>query len=162
MRLAALMLLSLLLLSGPGYGLAAAIDSFTFDTPGQEERFKRLSNELRCLVCQNQTIADSNADLAQDLRREVYGMVKAGQGDAEIIDFLVSRYGDFVLYRPPLNPVTTLLWTGPFILIAIGLFFMLRFIRQRVASSAAESDLSPEERSRLDALLANDAKETNP
>jgi cytochrome c-type biogenesis protein CcmH len=161
MRLASLLLCALLL-AVPSVGLAAAIDSFKFDSPEEEARFRQLSAELRCLVCQNQSIADSNADLAQDLRREVYGMVTAGQGNAEIVDFLVSRYGDFVLYRPPLNPVTVLLWAAPFALIAIGLFFMLRFIRQRVASApAGEAELSPEERARLAALLDNDAKEPN-
>jgi cytochrome c-type biogenesis protein CcmH len=132
----------------------AAIESFEFDSPEQEARFKALSGELRCLVCQNQSIADSNADLAQDLRREVYEMIKAGRGDAEIVDFLVARYGDFVLYRPPVKATTVALWVGPFVLIAIGLFFLLRFIRARVAVTApGEGTLSDEEQARLARLL---------
>lgn len=141
----------------------AAIESFEFDSPEQEARFKQLSGELRCLVCQNQSIGDSNADLAQDLRREVYQMIKAGQSDAEIVDFLVARYGDFVLYRPPVTTTTALLWAGPFLLIAIGLFFLLRFIRTRVATTAAgDGALSAEEQARLDALLQNPAKDQRP
>jgi len=137
----------------------AAIESFEFDSPEQEARFKQLSGELRCLVCQNQSIGDSNAELAQDLRREVFEMIKEGQSDAEIVDFLVARYGDFVLYRPPVNYTTALLWAGPFLLIAIGLFFMIRFIRTRVATTDGVGTLSAEEQSRLDALLQTPAKD---
>ena len=150
----------------PGLPLAlfaAAIDSYSFDSPEQEERFKRLSLELRCLVCQNQTIADSNAELAQDLRREVYEMVTAGQGDAEIIDFLVTRYGDFVLYRPPMRSTTVLLWVGPFVLIAIGMVLLVRFIRRRMAvTPAGETILTAEEQARLDSLLADRPEEPRP
>ena len=128
-----------------------------------EARARAISADLRCLVCQNQSIGDSNADLAQDLRREVYQMIKAGQSDAEIVDFLVARYGDFVLYRPPVTTTTALLWAGPFLLIAIGLFFLLRFIRTRVATTAAgDGALSGEEQARLDALLQNPAKDQRP
>lgn len=137
----------------------AAIDAFTFDTPEQAARFNRLSNELRCLVCQNQTIADSNAELAQDLRREVYGMVIEGKVDAEIIDFLVSRYGDFVLYRPPLKSTTLLLWAGPFVLAVIALLVLLRFISSRASAERREGTLTPAEQARLDALLADPTKE---
>lgn len=137
----------------------AAIESFDFDSPQQEARFKQLSGELRCLVCQNQSIGDSNAELAQDLRREVYEMIKAGQSDAEIVEFLVARYGDFVLYRPPVTTTTALLWAGPFLLIAIGLFFLVRFIRTRVATTGGDETLSAEEQARLDTLLQSPAKD---
>jgi cytochrome c-type biogenesis protein CcmH/NrfF len=87
-----------------------------------EKRLQKLSEELRCLVCQNQTIADSNAELAQDLRREVRGMIKDGKTDKEIVDFMVVRYGDFVLYRPPVKGITLLLWGGPIALMLLGFF----------------------------------------
>ncbi len=140
----------------------AAIESFEFDTPEQEARFKQLSGELRCLVCQNQSIGDSNAELAKDLRREVFEMIKEGQSDTEIVGFLVARYGDFVLYRPPVSTTTALLWAGPFLLIAIGLFFLIRFIRTRVATTDGDGTLSAEEQSRLDALLQTPAKDEHP
>ena len=87
------------------------------ENPQAEARLKALAVELRCLVCQNQTLADSNAPLAEDLRREVREMIAKNMSDKEIIDFLVTRYGDFVLYRPPLKTTTTLLWVGPFLLL---------------------------------------------
>ena len=92
----------------------AAIESYNFDTAEQEEAYNKLIFELRCLVCQNQNLADSNAELAQDLRREVYKMISSGQSENEVVDFMVARYGDFVLYRPPMNTSTALLWVGPF------------------------------------------------
>ncbi len=154
------LLLALVLgVAGPGQ---AAIETFTFDTPEQEVRFKELSGKLRCLVCQNQSIGDSNAELAQDLRREVYEMIKAGQSDTQIVTFLVDRYGDFVLYQPPVTPTTALLWIGPFLLIAVGLFFLIRFIRTRVATTSGDGELSAEEQARLDALLQPSAKDPRP
>ena len=152
------LLLALLLgLAVPGW---AAIETFSFDSPEEEARFKELSGQLRCLVCQNQSIGDSNAELAQDLRREVYEMIKAGRTNEEIITFLVDRYGDFVLYKPPMTATTALLWAGPFLLIAVGLFFLIRFIRTRVATTGAtEVELSAEERARAEALLETSGKD---
>ena len=92
--------------------------------PVVEKRLQALSEELRCLVCQNQTIADSNAELAQDLRREIRGMIASGKNDKDIIDFMVVRYGDFVLYRPPFKGITLLLWGGPIALMLLGLFIL--------------------------------------
>lgn len=155
-------LLLALLLGAVGVS-QAAIESFTFETPEQEARFKTLSGQLRCLVCQNQSIGDSNAELAQDLRREVYEMIKAGQSDQQIVTFLVDRYGDFVLYKPPVTTTTALLWAGPFLLIAIGLVLLIRFIRTRVAATAADDvALSSEEQARLDAVLESSTKEPRP
>jgi cytochrome c-type biogenesis protein CcmH len=121
--------------------------------PVAEKRLQKLSEELRCLVCQNQTIADSNAELAQDLRREVRGMIKDGKSDKEIVDFMVTRYGDFVLYRPPVKGITLLLWGGPIALLLFGLFALQRYLRQRALRIAAEAPLSAEETSRAEALL---------
>jgi len=127
------------------------------ENPQAEARLKALAVELRCLVCQNQTLADSNAPLAEDLRREVREMIANNMSDQEIIDFLVERYGDFVLYRPPLRPATTLLWIGPFLLLIIGgtaLFLALRR-RQQTLSDAVVSEADHE---RVKQLLSDGAK----
>ena len=144
-------------------GLAPAIASSTTEAalatdPVAEKRLQKLSEELRCLVCQNQTIADSNAELAQDLRREVRTMIKDGKTDKEIIDFMVVRYGDFVLYRPPVKGITLLLWGGPVALLLLGLFALLRYLHQRATRIATDPPLSTAETSRADALL----NETDP
>ena len=126
------------------------------DNPQVEARLKILAVELRCLVCQNQTLADSNAPLAEDLRREVREMITKGMSDREIIDFLVQRYGDFVLYRPPWKATTTLLWLGPFLLLiagATGLVFALR----RRQKKLADVTLSEEEHNRVAQLLSEGA-----
>jgi cytochrome c-type biogenesis protein CcmH len=121
--------------------------------PVAEKRLQHLSEELRCLVCQNQNIADSNAELAQDLRREIRGMIQAGKTDKEIIDFMVTRYGDFVLYRPPVKGITLLLWGGPIALLLLGLFALQRYLRQRARRMAEDRPLSAAEADRADALL---------
>lgn len=132
----------------------AAIGVYEFETAEQEARFKRLSEELRCLVCQNQNLADSNAELALDLRRQVHSMILAGKSDAEIVNFMTERYGDFVLYRPPFNAVTVLLWAGPFVLLLLGIVVLGRLVRQRAASAASDdAPLSTEEQQRLAQML---------
>lgn len=144
------LLLAALLLGMPGH---AAIEAYEFDDPRNEARFHDLAGELRCLVCQNQSIAESNADLAQDLRREVYEMIREGKSDEEIVAFLVDRYGDFVRYRPPVQPSTYLLWAGPTILLAIGLLVLVIVVRRRAGEKTDEA-LSEEERKRLDGALS--------
>jgi cytochrome c-type biogenesis protein CcmH len=117
-----------------------------------EVQVERLSTQLRCLVCQNQTIADSHAELAQDLKQEIREMATKGMTDQAIIDYLVSRYGDFVRYKPPFNPATSLLWLGPFGLLlagGIGLFVMLRR-RQKMTTDAP---LSADEARKVSELL---------
>ncbi len=131
----------------------ARFDTFVFETPQDEQRFKKLSAELRCLVCQNQNLADSNAELAMDLRRELYNMIKAGKSDAEIIDFMVVRYGDFVLYRPPVKPSTYVLWVGPLVLFVIGVVALVMFVRRRGDDVLAGGDLNSDEQNRLEGLL---------
>jgi cytochrome c-type biogenesis protein CcmH len=122
--------------------------------PVAEKRLQKLSEELRCLVCQNQTIADSNAELAQDLRREVRAMIKDGKSDQQIIDFMVTRYGDFVLYRPPFKGITLLLWGGPATLLVLGLILLVRYQRRRaIRVAAADQPLSADEAGRAEALL---------
>ena len=123
--------------------------------PVAEKRLQVLSEELRCLVCQNQTIADSNAELAQDLRHEIRGMIAGGKSDKEIIDFMVARYGDFVLYKPALTRKTAVLWFGPLALLVGGLVVIGVIVgrRRRTEQTEGSDTLSAEERKRLDTLL---------
>ena len=108
-----------------------------------EARLKRLEADLRCLVCQNQTLADSNAPLAEDLRREVRALAVSGKSDAEIREFLVARYGDFVLYKPPVRESTWLLWFGPFLLLGGGVAAWLAIVRRRRRQEAAVDEGAP-------------------
>jgi cytochrome c-type biogenesis protein CcmH len=145
-------LLALLLAVGPS--AYATIETYTFDTPEQERTYKHLIDELRCLVCQNQNLADSNAELAQDLRRKTYEMVKAGKSSEEIVDYMVQRYGDFVLYRPPLRGTTVALWAGPFLILAVGVAVLMRVITRRRNDTAETDDAA--ELARVERLLAAD------
>ena len=124
--------------------------------PQLEKRAMSLAEELRCLVCQNQTIADSNAPLAVDLREQVREKLKQGQSDAEIIDYMVQRYGDFVRYRPPVKAATLLLWFGPAVLLLVGLFVLVR--RLRAPRTEPVAPLSEAERARAASLLGEDAR----
>jgi cytochrome c-type biogenesis protein CcmH len=117
-----------------------------------EKRMVAISDELRCLVCQNESLSGSHAELAQDLRREIRTMINEGKSDKDILDFMVARYGDFVRYRPPMKPTTWLLWGGPFVLLAGGIAALIAFLRRRVKEDAAPV-LSEEERRRAAALL---------
>jgi len=126
--------------------VAGPMDAFEFDSPEQEDLFHKLSGELRCLVCQ--AISDSNAGLAQDLRKEIHDMILSGKTEDEIITFMVERYGDYVLYRPPFKPLTWMLWFGPVIAFILGLFYVVRFIRSQKTSEDA-GELSAEETERL-------------
>jgi cytochrome c-type biogenesis protein CcmH len=143
------LLLSLLLWLGTALG--GTLASYEFDDPADKEAFRALIEEIRCLVCQNESLAGSNAELAQDLRQEVYDMFRAGKDKEEIITFLVDRYGDFVLFRPPLKPSTYPLWFGPVILLMIAAFFLFRALRRKKASP--ETELSEQEQARLAAML---------
>jgi len=122
------------------------------EDPVVEKRLIKISAELRCLVCQNESLAGSQAELAKDLREEVRGLIKEGKSDREVKDFLVSRYGEFVLYRPQIKPTTYLLWGGPFLLLFIGLFALVRFLKQR-SKMVVDTPLSDEEKKRAEALL---------
>jgi cytochrome c-type biogenesis protein CcmH len=122
------------------------------DDPALEKRVMSLSEELRCLVCQNETLAASQADLAVDLRREIREQMKAGKSEKEIITFLTARYGDFVLYRPRVTPATYLLWFGPFALMVSGLGLLYYYLKQR-RELITQQPLSPEEHHRAEELL---------
>jgi cytochrome c-type biogenesis protein CcmH len=118
--------------------------------PNLEKRVASLAHELRCLVCQNQTLADSNAPLAVDLRNQVREQLAAGRSEQDVIDFMVARYGDFVLYRPPFKASTVLLWGGPFLFLLFGIWFLIRRVRRQ---ALPERELSEAERARAAKLL---------
>lgn len=135
------------------YSLAAAAADpavFEFSDPAREQRFQEITAELRCLVCQNQSLADSHAELAGDLRREIFAMMQAGRTDREIIDFMIKRYGEFVLYRPPITLKTLALWFGPAVILCVGILFLVRTVRHRRGQSVT---LAPAERERVARLL---------
>ncbi|CAD5199719.1 cytochrome c-type biogenesis protein [Pseudomonas sp. FEN] len=132
----------------------AAIDTYEFANDAERERFHDLTKELRCPKCQNQDIADSNAPIAADLRREIFRMLGEGKDNQQIIDFMVDRYGDFVRYKPALSGKTALLWFGPVGLLLVGFIVIAVIVRRRrTEGDAAPDALSAEERQRLDHLL---------
>jgi cytochrome c-type biogenesis protein CcmH len=137
----AVVLAALLVLAGQ----ALAIDTeAAFDDPVLQHRYESINRELRCLVCQNQTIADSNATLAQDLRREVRDMIAAGKTDEEIREFMIERYGDFVLYRPRMSAQNFLLWAAPALLLLIAAVVLVRVVRRRAQETDIEETDGPE------------------
>jgi len=154
-------LVSLLLLCAIApFAVAKEAQSTSGDDPAVEQRLKNLSQQLRCLVCQNETLADSQAFLAEDLRREIREQIIAGKSDKEIIEFLTARYGQFILYRPRVTPTTYLLWFGPFVLLLGGLWILFNYIKHR-RDSLQEKPLSADEHRRAEELLAsNSGKET--
>ena len=117
-----------------------------------EQRMQALTQQLRCLVCRNETLADSPADVAEDLRRQIRDQMKAGKSDQEIVAFLTQRYGDFVLYKPPVKSTTYLLWFGPFVLLIGGTFLLYKYLGQR-RRLIADKPLTDEERKRAEELL---------
>ena len=133
----------------------AAIDTYEFANDAERDRFRELTKELRCPKCQNQDIADSNAPIATDLRREIYRMLGEGKDNQQILDFMVARYGDFVLYKPALTSKTAVLWFGPLALLVGGLVVIGVIVgrRRRTALVEGSDTLSAEERQRLDTLL---------
>ncbi|MBU3547895.1 cytochrome c-type biogenesis protein [Polynucleobacter sp. P1-05-14] len=129
------------------------------DDPVTEQRLISISEEMRCLVCQNESLAGSRSDLANDLRREIRILIKEGKSDDQIRSFMVERYGDFVLYRPPVKPVTWLLWIGPFVILGLGIAGLLIYLRRR-NSSLPDITLTDTDNQNIDALLnASDKKE---
>jgi cytochrome c-type biogenesis protein CcmH len=146
-RLACLLLLALAMATGFAKDAAPLAED-----PAVEARLIAISEEMRCLVCQNESLAGSRSDLANDLRRELRTLIKAGKTDAEIREFMVARYGDFVLYRPPVKPTTWLLWAGPFLLMITGVVVLLVYLRRR-NRAVGDEVLTDEESSRAAALL---------
>jgi len=128
------------------------------DDPLTEQRLISISEEMRCLVCQNESLAGSRSDLANDLRREIRILIKEGKSDEQIRTFMVERYGDFVLYRPPVKPITWLLWIGPFLILLIGIGGLLTYLRKR-DRSVPSLNLTEEDNRRIDALLHDGGKD---
>ena len=133
----------------------AAIDTYEFKNDAERDRFRELTKELRCPKCQNQDIADSNAPIATDLRREIFRMLGEGKDNQQILDFMVARYGDFVLYKPALTSKTAVLWFGPLALLVGGMVVIGVIVgrRRRTEQTEGSDTLSVEERKRLDTLL---------
>jgi len=151
MRLLTGLLLSLVLVASA----QAAIDTYTFKSEAEREQFRQLTAELRCPKCQNQNIADSNAPIATDLRREIFRMLEEGQDNQQITDYLVARYGDFVRYKPALNSSTWLLWFGPAGLLLGGVLLLGVIVlrKRRAQKGNSIKALTQQEQARLDALL---------
>lgn len=159
MKRAHVMLLLLCMIATPSFAQVRRPEPIK-DDPAIEQRLQKLSQELRCLVCQNETLADSRADLAEDLRDEIREQMKAGKSDKEIIAFLTERYGQFILYRPQVTPTTYLLWFGPFVLLLIGLVVLFAYIKQR-RELIPEQPLTSDERKRAEDMLRSaSGKET--
>lgn len=140
--------------------IASAKDAVPLaDDPVTEQRLIAISEEMRCLVCQNESLAGSRSDLANDLRKEIRILIGEGKTDKQIREFMVERYGDFVLYRPPVKPITWLLWIGPFVILLAGIIGLLVYLRRR-NQSVPSTTLSAEDNRRIDALL-RDAKSSS-
>lgn len=142
------MLAACLLISSPAF----AKDAQPNEDPQIEQRMKHLTEQLRCLVCQNETLSESRAELAEDLRREIREQIKAGKSDQEIITFLTARYGDFVLYNPPVKTTTYLLWFGPFVFMIAGAVVLFRYLKNR-KELIKDQPLTADERKRAEEIL---------
>ncbi|WP_440466736.1 cytochrome c-type biogenesis protein [Pseudomonas sp. YH-1] len=137
----------------------AAIDTYEFANDAERARFRDLTTELRCPKCQNQDIADSNAPIAADLRKQIYTQMAAGKSNQQIVDYMVDRYGEFVRYKPEVSERTWLLWFGPAALLGLGVIVIGAIVvRRRRPAAATSTTLSAEEQARLDQLLDNQDK----
>ena len=130
----------------------AAVETYSFDNAAKEASYKKLIAELRCLVCQNQSLSDSNAELAHDMRRKTYEMVAAGKTENEIVDFMVARYGDFVMYKPPVKQTTVLLWFGPLLFLLLAGVVVTVFIRKQ---KRAPAEVSAQQQQQAHKLLGD-------
>lgn len=149
-------LLVLILLMAFASASLGVIETYSFDNELQRKRYQSFIEELRCPKCQNQNLSGSDAEISRDLRREVHRMIMAGKSDTEIIQYMVDRYGEFILYKPRMSAATAVLWVGPFALVALGglVWWRLAARRQRGGSGPAVEELSGDEQQRLAALLA--------
>lgn len=147
MRLITLLVAALL-----SWSAAAAIDTYKFNSVEQEQQYRELTEQLRCPKCQNNSIADSNAIIAADMRTKVYELMMQGQDKQQVIDYMVARYGNFVTYEPPVTPATLILWVGPLLFVLIGGAVVILRSRQR-RTSAVNQEFSEQEQQRLAALL---------
>jgi cytochrome c nitrite reductase accessory protein NrfF len=138
------------------YVQATPVDTFAFSSAEKQKRALSLAHELRCPQCQNQNLIDSNSPVAKDLRLQVYQMVEAGKGDDEIVEFMTSRYGDFVLYKPKLDPKTYVLWVGPLVLLLFGLIIGFVFVRKQRIVNNSRVELTEADQQELATLLKQD------
>lgn len=158
-KMKAYFLAPLLLALSVTYNAQAVVNGhlYTFDDPEQTQVFNRLAEELRCPKCQNQNLADSNSQVAEDLRKQVYKLMNEGKDEAEVKDFMVARYGEFVLYKPKVDKSTWVLWYGPFVLLAIGFLVVFGLVYSNKKKSAeaptSEADLSDDQKQRLKQFL---------
>jgi len=134
--------------------IASPVDTYVFKDKVTEIRFNALNKELRCPKCQNQNLADSNSPIAADLRREVYELLQQGKADIEIVDFMVARYGEFVLYRPRVSSLTYILWYGPAGLLFVGVIVVVIILRKKPVKKVQKT-LNTEQKSKLDQILKN-------
>jgi cytochrome c-type biogenesis protein CcmH len=152
MRLISIIILALTLVLGVNQASASPVETFEFHDEVTKIRFQALSKELRCPKCQNQNLADSNSPIAQDLRKELYELLQQGKADMEIVDFMVNRYGEFVLYRPRVSELTYVLWFGPAFLILLGIIVVIVVVRRKPVDKKVLA-LSTEQQDKLKSLL---------
>lgn len=150
LKMMAVLAFAMMSLSTPLQAKEAALLA---EDPVVETRLIHISEELRCLVCQNESLASSRAELANDLREEVRKLIRADKSDVQIKEYLVTRYGDFVLYRPEVKPLTWVLWFGPFLLLLLGVTGMVMYLRQRQSDGPAKQNLSDEDRRKVQEIL---------
>lgn len=155
LRVSRVILLLLTMISGV---FANPVDTYEFKSVDNQQRALALAYSLRCPQCQNQNLVDSNSIVAQDLRLELYKMIDAGKDDDEVIEFMTSRYGEFVLYKPRMEAKTYALWLGPIVLLIVGLLFGFFFIRKQAITELDEQVISAEEQQELDQLFKQDLK----
>ncbi len=153
-------LLHILILSVLSFSAIAGVEYKKFDDPSQEQVYQGLIEEIRCLVCQNQTIADSNADLAKDLRRQVYEMLQQGKSREQIVDFMTQRYGDFVMYNPPFKAKTGFLWLGPVLFLLIGLVLLVILSKRKRAKDSDANNSDKPNLSKVKSLLNDNGEDS--
>lgn len=163
MRSPIMSIVAMLIISCLSLQSYAAIESHNFATDLERQRYQSFIEEMRCPKCQNQNLAGSDSPISQDLRREIYDMIKDGKSDKEVVDYMVDRYGDFILYKPRVTPATYLLWAAPVVLLITGIVVILLMLRQRRRSALqrTSSTLTDTEQARLNALLSNPAGNAN-
>jgi cytochrome c-type biogenesis protein CcmH len=154
MRLISLLILSLVLIFGTSQTKASPVDTYEFNDEVTKIRFQALTKELRCPKCQNQNLADSNSPIAKDLRKELYELLQQGKADSEIVNFMVERYGEFVLYRPRVSQLTYVLWFGPVVLILLGIIVVIVIVRRKPVDEK-NLVLSTEQQDKLKDFLNN-------
>lgn len=163
MRSPIMSIVAMLIISCLSLQSHAAIETHNFVTDLERQRYQSFIEEMRCPKCQNQNLAGSDSPISQDLRREIYEMIKDGKSDKEVVDYMVTRYGDFILYKPRVTPATYLLWAAPVVLLITGIVVILIMLRQRrrLALQRTSAALTDVEQARLNSLLSNIAYNTN-